>query len=328
MKLYKQLSIEDREKIYCLKREGISLNQIAKRLKRSASTISRELRRNASKRAGYLPDTADCKARSRRYKLECKIERYPTIKAFVLEKLCKEKWSPEIISGRMKAIGMAVRISHETIYQYIYSLAGQLSKLYNHLMYRRPKRHLHGMRRHRRDVPPEYKLESRPHAANAREEFGHFEGDLTFFKGSSSKNLLVLIERMTRKAFIVQNNSKKSISTINKIFRIFAPMKQSMRKSITFDNGKEFSKFGALSLISTDVYFCEPASPWQKGQVERLNAQLHKYIPKKSDINSVTLDSVSLAQDKLNNLPRKVLNFLTPNEAWAIHSNISVALQI
>ncbi len=107
---------------------------------------------------------------------------------------------------------------------------------------------------------------------------------------------------------------------MNKIYATIANTNNKICKSITFDNESEFKKFRI-------VYFCNPASPWQKGQVERLNAQLHKYIKKSSNIRSTNDSDVADAQNKLNNLPRKILNFLTPNEAWAIRSKHTVALQ-
>ena len=183
-------------------------------------------------------------------------------------------------------------------------------------MYRRPKRHVHHGRKHRVPLADKHLLANRPEAINSREEFGHFEGDLTFFKGSNSTNLLVLVERLTRKAFIIKNNNKQAIATMNNIYSTMNKLPAQARKSITFDNGSEFRRFGLLSLADISVYFCKPASPWQKGQVERLNAQLHKYIQKSSDIRKIDPSLVIQAQDKLNNLPRKKLNFLTPNEAW------------
>ena len=92
-------------------------------------------------------------------------------------------------------------------------------------------------------------------------------------------------------------------------------------KSITFDNGGEFTQFGLLSLQNIQTYFCDPGAPYQKGQVERTNASLHKFIPKKTDFNQITQEQIIYANDKLNNLPKKCLNFLTPNEAWDINLN-------
>jgi IS30 family transposase len=326
MTIYTHLSLENREKVYRLHADGIPLRQIAIAIGKATSTVSREIKRNASK-LGYLPDRAQNKATMRRHRSGFKIQKYPQLKQFIIDKLTIDKWSPQIIAARLKDCNLAATLSHESIYKFIYSVEGQLAKLYQHLMFKRPKRNIHYGRKHRMQMPDQYKIINRPEVINSRTEFGHYEGDLTFMKGSQSSNLLVLIERVTRKSFIIENSNKQSISTMHKIYSTLASLPSNMRKSITFDNGSEFKRFGCLSFIGVKVYFCKPASPWQKGQVERLNAQLHKYIPKTSDIRSVTKSQVLAAQDKLNNLPRKVLGYLTPNEAWAIHSITSVALQ-
>lgn len=326
MIVYNQLTNKDREEIYNGILVGKTLTEIAKGISRDKSTVSREVRRNMSNSAVYLPDTAVIKARSRREKRGFKINKHPELKQHIVNKLTHDKWSPEIIAARIKMDKSMVQISHESIYKFIYSIEGQHMKLYQSLMYRRPKRHMHYVRKHRPQLPSKYHISSRPQHINERSTFGNFEGDLTFCKGSSRTNFLVVIERLTRKSFIIKNANKQSISTMNKVAKIIANIPSNSRKSITFDNGSEFKKFGILDFIDTDVYFCNPASPWQKGQVERLNAQLHKYIPKSSDIRSISETQVLDAQNKLNNLPRKALNFLTPNESWDIAIANSVAL--
>lgn len=327
MVVYTQLTSKNREEIYNGILRGKTLSEIAKEIGRDKSTVSREVRRNRSNRAGYLPDTASIKARGRRGKRVCKINKYPELRQHIIDRLTQDKWSPEIIAARIKMDKRPIQISHESIYKFIYSIEGQHMRLYQSLMYRRPKRLLHHVRKHRMQLPAKYLISSRPQHINERSTFGNFEGDLTFCKGSNSTNFLVVIERLTRKSFIIKNANKRSISTMNKVAKIIANTPSNSRKSITFDNGSEFKKFGILGFINTDVYFCNPASPWQKGQVERLNAQLHKYIPKNSDIRLVSEAQVLDAQNKLNNLPRKILNFLTPNESWDIATANPVALQ-
>jgi IS30 family transposase len=259
--------------------------------------------------------------------LICKIKKNHELKEYILEKLTIDKWSPEIIAGRIKLKGGFKNISHEAIYQFIYSPEGSKLRLYEHLMYRRERRCIHHNRRHRVRVAPQHSITQRPEIIGNKVEFGHFEGDLTFLKGSNSANFLVLIEKLSRKSFIAKNNNNSSIGIMNKIHSMLKVLPNHARKSITFDNGSEFKKFGILSIAGIHSYFCKPSSPWQKGQVERLNAQLHKFINKSSNIKSVTDDLVRAAQDKLNNLPRKVLKFLTPNEFWDTCMNSNVALQ-
>jgi len=138
----------------------------------------------------------------------------------------------------------------------------------------------------------------------------------------------VLVERQTRKAFVIKNLNKRSASTIMNIYRFVKSMPKGLVKSITFDNGSEFSGFGLLSTLGVKAYFCNPSSPWQKGQVERLNALLHKFIPKSTPFSNITDSMLAETQNKLNDLPKKVLSNLTPNELWFTTINsLNVALQ-
>ena len=313
---YRQISTEEREKIYQLLKTDISLTKIAAHLGRHKSTISREVSRNKSEKLGYMPDRANNLAVGRKNRQLSKIEKNPNLKKYIIDRLSKDKWSPEMISGRMKLENFSVKISHETIYQYIYSYQGQKQKLYQYLMLGRTKRQLKYSRR-RRCIPAVYKISNRPEYINNRSEFGHFEGDLTFFKGSKNGNISVLVERVSRKTFLIKNNNKTSKNVMLKIEK----KKKNIPaiKSITFDNGGEFAQFGLLSLQNIQTYFCDPGAPYQKGQVERTNVFLHKFIPKKSDFNNITQEKLIYANDKINNLPKKCLNFLTPNEAWDIN---------
>ena len=326
MREYRQINLEEREKIYIFLKGGRSITEIATELGRHRSSISREIYRNQHARLGYLPDRASKQALSRKNRRISKLEKHPHLKAYVLDKLSEDKWSPEMIAGRLKLERSEVTISHEAIYQYIYSHRGQKLKLYQSLMYARPKRQLKISRKFRYNIPEQYKIQSRPDSINLRKEFGHFEGDLTFFKGSRNGSLTVLVERLSRKSFLIKNTNKTSDKVMLKITKMMQQLPQKQRKSITFDNGGEFKKFGLLSLIGTKAYFCKPASPWQKGQVERTNAIMHKFIPKKTKFNNINDKMILDAQNKLNNLPKKILNFLTPNELWNKYKNNNVAL--
>lgn len=313
---YKQINLEERENIYQLRKSGISMTDIGKLLGRNKSTISREISRNKSAKLGYLPDRANNLNKGRKNRNLSKIEKHPFLKKYIIDRLSLDKWSPEMIAGRMKLEKIPIRVSHETIYQYIYSYLGQKQKLYQHLMLARPKRQLKFSRR-KRVLPDIYKISNRPERINNRSEFGHFEGDLTFFKGSKNGSISVLVERVSRKAFLIKNHNKTSR---NVMLKIAAKAKSiTAIKSITYDRGGEFAQFGLLSLQGIDTYFCDPGAPYQKGQVERTNVSLHKFIPKKTDFNTITENEVQYANDKLNNLPKKCLNFLTPNETWDIY---------
>ena len=319
---YTQLTLEEREKIFQFLKTGISLAKIAESLGRHKSTLSREIARNKSEKLGYLPDRANNLSLGRKNRQISKIEKYPDLKKYIIDKLSLDKWSPESISGRIKLEKHEIQICHETIYQYIYSPSGQKAKLYQHLMLARPKRQLKYSRR-KREIPEICKIANRPEIINNRSEFGHFEGDLTFFGGSRNGNLAVLTERVSRKSFLIKNYNKSCntvmLGMIDKAKHTILPANI---KSVTFDNGGEFKRFATLGLIGIKSYFCDPASPYQKGQVERTNAILHKFIPKKTDFNKISNDDIIDANEKLNNLPRKCLNYLTPSEVWNKYNKV------
>lgn len=190
-------------------------------------------------------------------------------------------------------------------------------------MYARPRRQLKCSRRHRYKVAEQHLLNNRPNSINDRSEFGHYEGDLTFFKGNGSGNLSVLVERKSKKVFLIKNNSKRTDLVMPNIISKVKSTGATV-KSITFDNGSEFRRFRSLELMGVSTYFCNPGSPWEKGQVERTNAVLHKFIPKRSNFGNISNDNIKDAEMKLNNLPRKNLNFLTANEVWDINLNVAL----
>jgi IS30 family transposase len=236
---YNQITLEEREKIYEFLKTDISITKIASEIGRNKSSISREISRNKSIKLGYLPDRANNLAKGRKNRNLSKIEKNPDLKKYIIDRLSLDKWSPEMISARMRRENLAFSISHETLYEYIYSYPGQKQKLYQHLMLARPKRQLKYSRR-KRSVPEIYKIKNRPEQINNRSEFGHFEGDLTFFKGSKNGNISVLVERVSRKTFLIKNNSKASKNVMTKIAS--QVKKIPAAKSITFDNGGEFSQ--------------------------------------------------------------------------------------
>ena len=324
---YNQLALNEREKIFLFNKDNNSIRQMAKQLGRAPSTIKRELDRNCSD-IGYLLDSANNLAKKRKFTNQTKLDKDTLLKAYVVKHLRDDKWSPEAIAGRLKHHELIKTISHESIYKFIYSREGNKMKLYQYLMYKRPKRQLHHNRTKRYMVPEESRISARPEEVNNRSVFGHFEGDLTFMKGSVSNNIISLLERKSRKSFLARNDNKASNSTIYKISKKVKSLPQGSMKSLTVDNGGEFKRHAPLGLMGVKVYFCNPHSPWEKGSIERMHVFLHKYIPKKTDIRFVTDEMIIDAENKLNNLPRKVLNFLTPNEAWDKDNLQTVALQI
>lgn len=304
MKEYKQLSLEERKEAYVMKKNGKSMSRIAQELGRAKSTITREIGRNTlDGRVGYLPDQAHNHTFERKARHGLKIDRKPELKKKVIEQL-RNGWSPEIIAGRMKQQAVPFWVSHEAIYQFIYSEEGRSQGLFKLLLKARPKRGLIGGRKPRSAIPDRVSIHDRPSHIATREEFGHFEGDLTFFVDNQSTNIGVITERKTRFTLLFKNWSKHTTLVIQGLFNKIAKLPDFARKSITFDNGLEFARHTLLkNCLKMQAYFCDKHAPWQKGQVEQMNVMLHRYLPKNSDIKEVLDVQIELIQELLNNRP-------------------------
>jgi IS30 family transposase len=329
MKEYTHLKLDERKKLYLRKKEGMPMAEIARELKRDKSSLYRELARNtADSVVGYLPDEANKLAEDRKAILIPKLDRQPEAKAVVIEQL-KDGWSPEVIAGRGKLESSPFRISHEAIYQFIYGNEGQRLGLYKFLLRARPKRGLvHGRKSQKAKIPDRVSIHDRPAHIATRDEFGHYEGDLTFFTDNQSMNLGVIVERKTRMLKLIKNASKHAAIVMKGMFNKLAELPDFARKSITFDNGLEFVKHTVLKrFMGMDTYFCDKHSPWQKGQVEQTNSMLHRYLPKNSNLKEVTYEQIKLIEHKFNSRPRKCLGFRTPAEAFSEELSKFVALQ-
>lgn len=317
MKKYTQLTFEERVIMSSLRQKGMSLSAIASQIGRNKSTISRELNRNKySDQIAYMPDVADKKARERKHKQIPKIEKNISIKNYMLTKL-QDKWAPDVIAARLKT-DLDIKISTESIYRYIYSPYGHLLSLPALLATRRKKRNHRYARKSRNSIiPDKTSVHERSDQANQRLEAGHFEGDLTFCSGNRSANIMVITERVSKFSFLIKNNSKNAKEVGQKLFRCLASIPEHIRKSITFDNGLEFVHHRLLrNFLSVKTYFCDPHAPWQKGQVEKTNAMLHRFIPKKSSLASLDENSLNQIQNQFNNIPRKALGYKTPAEIF------------
>ena len=329
MREYKQMDLKERKELNLMTKNGTRIKEIATQLGRDKSTIYRELRRNTvDVRIGYSAFEADNEAKLRKAKKVPILVKKEILKKKVIEKL-KKGWSPEVISGRMRQQEHSDRVSHETIYTYIYSKIGNEEGLFKHLLRGQSKRNaLKGRKSRRTVIPDRTSIHDRPQVINSREEFGHFEGDLTFNRGSQSINITTIVERKSRLTLLVKNDSKRSAVVVAGMFNKLGLLNPEVCKSITFDNGTEFTHHSILKKhMKMDTYFCDPSSPWQKGQVEKTNAMLHRYISKSFPLNSVSEKFISDVENKINNCPRKILGFKTPNEVFYDEHNVFLALR-
>lgn len=319
------LSMDERIQIADLYREHLPLREIARRLGRAASTISREIRRNHSAEGPYRPDTAQKKATVRR--LRPKIPKLLGNKAlydYVVAGL-RAEWSPEQITGRLPVDhpdDQDMRISPETIYQAFYlDTKGRLKDLGLQLPTGRKKRRL----RHRprtagpgRFVDAMVMIDDRPDDVEERILPGHWEGDLILGAGNQSA-VITLVERVSR--FVALGHlptDHTSTSVLTALTGMIGRLDESIWSSITWDQGSEMAGHKAFTM-GTDipVYFCHPGSPWERGTNENTNGRLRRNLPKSSDLSIYSAEDLEMIADIHNHKPRKALDWATPAEIMA-----------
>lgn len=326
---YGQLSLEERVEIYRLHADGRSQNQIASALDRAPSTISRELRRNSRPTkvwpGGYEPVRAQQLAeRRRQWDGRFKLARQTDLRNSVGKSLAMGH-SPEQIAGRLARQHGRVIISHESIYRFIYHRAAQKDSWYRLL-----PRHKRARGRQRRIsasfIKQRRSITERPAEAQGREVAGHWEADFMLF-ARCGQGLLVLHERQTRFSMVRQPVDRKAVRTARTIARQLDKLPQAMRKTISFDNGNEFAEHHRLhKTLGIQTFFCDPHSPWQKGGVENSIGRLRRSLPRKTDLNLITAATLQRHVQRLNDTPRKCLDFQTPAEAFSKLKS-TVALQ-
>ena len=301
---------------------GCSIRSIAVMLGRAPSTISREIKRNGGQR-GYRANQADQAAwdRARRPKT-CKLTDNRGLARIVSSKLQLE-WSPEQIAGWLKhtySDNEHYQLSHETIYKSLFIQArGALKKeLLQHLrrtrMMRRSRHHTQKTEDHGR-ITNTVSIRERPASVEDRAVPGHWEGDLLF--GGRNSQIATLVERHTRYVMLVKVDSKDSETVINALIKHAHKLPQELYKSLTWDRGKEMADHKRFTL-ATDikVYFCDPHNPWQRGSNENTNGLLRQYFPKGMDLSAVSQAKLNAIARRLNERPRKTLNFETPAERF------------
>lgn len=287
---YSHLTLADRRQIERWRQTRMSATEIAQRLGRHRSTIFRELRRNRYHDAelphlnGYWGLVAQRFALGRRFQHR-KLVRYPDLRERVTVCL-RAGWSPEQIAGRMRLEAAALRVSQETIYQFVYSEDGRAAELWRHLASGRRKRR--GYRRRKRPPPkfaPELSILFRPDAVAGRREFGHWECDLVHFRQKfGPANVTTLVERLSRFLVVLRNPEKRAKPIMTQIAAALRPLPRTARRSVTFDRGSEFVDWPHLQAeIGARTWFCDPQSPWQKGSIENANKRLRRWICRDTD---------------------------------------------
>ena len=319
MKGYKQLSFEERVKISQLWQSKSPITQIAKALRRSKSTISRELRRNQAPPGEYWPDTAQVLTHKRRRSGGI-LDRHVGLRAFVTNQLRCHFWSPEQIAGWLKHRQKILpHVCCETIYAWIYGAKQKTEKLWKCLTRHKAKR---GLRRTNSAgvsrIPGRVSIHDRPKVAHKTKKiFGHWEGDLMAFR-KNSQHMLVLRERKTMFTRSLPLPSKKAKETAQAIVTLLKDLPKAARKTLTLDNGGEFAAHAAVgNILGMPSFFCDPYASWQKGGIENTNGRLRRDLPRKTDIQAMDPNEFLEVIDNYNSTPRKTLNWLTPAEAFS-----------
>ena len=323
---YQHVTQDQRSQIYAFKSMDLSVRDIAKKLHRSASSISREINRNTGLR-GYRAHQANELARERRSHASRTPKKLTDKLKEQIESKLLEDWSPEQISGRFKQEG--VLISHESIYQYVWKDKRTGGQLYKHL------RH-HGKRYNKRSsgkagrgfIPDRVDISERPAIVEDKSRIGDWEGD-TVISAVSKTAILTLVDRHSKFTRIKKLGRKTAgnvaLATKERLFSLPHPV-----LTITYDNGMEFAahKETAADLKSSS-YFATPYHSWERGLNEHTNGLIRQYLPKKIDFKAVTDEEIQVIENKLNHRPRKVLEFKTPFEVFFAETQTtpSVALR-
>jgi len=295
-----------------MNKAGKSKAEIAEVLDRDRSTIYRELARNTGG-CGYRPKQAQrfAEVRRERCRRTKKLDHGP-LKKYVTGSL-KKQWSPDEIAGRSKVDhprDAKRQVSHQTIYNWLRDEASQLR--------------VHLRRRTRRTQPETrgkltdcVSVKDRPRVVNAKRRYGDWEGDTVVSPGRRS-GLVTVVERKSKYLRVRKTSSLKSATTMRAACRGMRDLPESLRRTMTLDNGKEFAQHEKLTdKLGLKVYFAQPYASWQRGLNENTNGLLRQYFPKGTDFSRISHRAVARAEKRLNERPRKSLGYKTPAEVLA-----------
>ncbi|ASN40971.1 IS30 family transposase [Arthrobacter sp. 7749] len=316
------ISLTEREEIYALRIAGSSMRQVALKLGRSPSTISRELSRNSTGHGDYQVYAAHRQSVNRRGRpKEAKLASPGPRRDYVACKLQLGR-SPEQICWRMMADypdDLEMRVCHETIYQAI-SLQprGGLKRevaqtLRSGLGRRKPQKKVDERRPRFRD--PMINISERPAEVEDRAVPGHWEGDLIMGSGNQTA-IGTLVERATRFVMLVHLPDDHTAQTVRDgLIETMLKLPEALRGSLTWDQGIEMALHKSFAMATDmDVYFCDPHSPWQRGSNENTNGLLRQYFPKGTDLSKYGPEDLEQVAALLNGRPRKTLDWKTPAE--------------
>ena len=313
------LSFLERQKIERYLSLKMKKRPIARLLKREASVIRREINKNTKNGIRYSALKAQARAERESHKTnKRKLETDQALHDYVIAKL-KLDWSPEQIAGRLKEHPpkslQGKYINYESIYQYIYEGEGRYEHLYPYLRKaHRKRRRKFGRKQQQISIPERISIDLRPDMINQRKRLGDWETDTMIFRKQKTA-MSVQYERKSMLNRLHKVANKSAEETELAINDSVESLPAEFWKSITWDNGKEGVCHTKIrDGYDIETYFCDTYASWQKGGVENLNGLLRQYLPKGTDMSTITDEQIYAIQEKLNNRPRKGLKYLTPNE--------------
>jgi len=321
----KHLQPEERDELARLHAQGLSVRELARRLGRSPSTISTELRTGSWHDDNRHTTTYVAIHAQRLSEKRAQASHQPTV--FRYDKLAayirihiQEGWSPEQVAGRLLVDfpdDTRMRVSHETIYAYIYDDSRKDEKLWEYLPRKQKKRRKQTGRSVKRShIPDRVSIHDRPAVVNERTQFGHWEGDTVEGQRSKKDGIHTEVERMSgylaaRK--VVRITAAETAAVMTTIFEELPP---AARRSSTYDNGKENYGHAVLHTLGMDTYFADPYCSGQRGTNENTNGLLRRYLPKQTDFTTLSPEELADIVAEINNRPRKRLGYATPNEVF------------
>lgn len=315
-----ELTRYERDQIEYYTKLRMGVRAIGRKVGRDHGVISRELSRNSGSDGRYRAAEAQRRADRRGRKTNVKkLETDPLLRKHVIDQL-KEGISPEQIAGRMKRQPPpSVRgqtVSHETIYAYIYE-SDEGRWLYRYLRKKNaPRRQKHYSRKRRQTpmIPDRTSIHDRPSVVAAKKRFGDWESDTMIFK-KQREAVSVQYERKSMSVRLHKVADRSAPETEMAIRDTISSVPQPFVLSFTFDNGGEGATHGRIKNdYGIETYFCDAYASWQKGGVENMNGLVREYLPRETNLSTISEDDLEAIQDRLNNRPRKSLGFLTPNE--------------
>ena len=315
----KHLTQEQRYIISTLLQTGITQKSIAELIGKDKSIISREISRNKDLNSGvYKPDLAQRK-HTERQKSKHKHVYFTEEVKLIVHHFIEKDYSPEQIVGYCKRVNLP-HVSVERIYQYIWEDKKHKGDLHKHLRRNGRKNRKRGSSKESRSIIKEkVNISERPAIVNEKTRIGDLEIDTIIGKNHNGA-ILTINDRVTKQVFIKKLAGKNAKELTEKTIKLLYPLKDKI-KTITSDNGTEFADFKTIQkTLNIQFYFADPYCSWQRGANENTNGLIRQYIKKGSSFEEITDEFIQEIETKLNNRPRKTLNYLTPNEFFNLYS--------